>query len=315
MRKWITLLMTCLVGSASYVNAMGDVNLFAGYRHDNIDVKHRSPAHDPHFKTKTRFKNIDIFQIGLNARSTLGNNFYARAEASWGWILDGDIKRHASLFNHGYNAFASSESSWDFCEQKSHENTFDDKYVYDANIAIGYPFYFCDCSTIVAPVIGYAVDAQDISVDDNNFELVGNACSEHIRSGSGCCKHTFVNRWYGPFVGVDFAYRPCNACFNLYAAFEYHWGTFKAKRSHYSNDLENRERHADMDGWVVDLGLDYEFSGCWTVGLYLKFTDLTASKHKRCDDNYYYGNGHRGKDKNSASWNSYAVNVEIGRQF
>lgn len=312
MRKWITLLMTCLVGSASYVNAMGDVNLFAGYRHDNIDVKHRSPAQN--FKASTKFKNIDIFQIGINARSTLGCNFYARAEASWGWVLDGDLKRHASLFKHGHDAFHSSGPSFDLCEQNSHETTLDDRYVYDANIAIGYPFYFCDCSAILAPVIGYAVDAQNLSAYDNGFEFVGTRCSEHIRSGSDCCKNTFTNRWYGPFVGLDFAYRPCNACFSLYAAFEYHWGTFKAKRSNHSNDFDDHERHADMDGWVVDLGADYEVCGPWTIGLYLKFTDFSASKRKHCDESYYYS-GHGRKDKNSANWNSYAVNVEVGRQF
>ena len=44
MRKWITLLMTCLVGWVSYANAnTGQVNLEAGYRHDNINWKKRAP--------------------------------------------------------------------------------------------------------------------------------------------------------------------------------------------------------------------------------------------------------------------------------
>lgn len=320
MQKWITFLMTFLVGSASYVNAIGDVNLFAGYRHDDITIKHRYPAHNPDFKSHTKFKNIDIFQVGINARSTIGCNFYARAEASWGWILDGDFKQSASLFHNAAPIWSrsgsSSQASVDLWQPKSHESTLDDKYVYDANIAIGYPFYFCDCSAIVAPVIGYAVDAQNFSHHGRSFEIKRSACSgDRIESNSDCCKHTYFNRWYGPFVGVDFAYRPTNECFSLYAAFEYHWGTFKAKRSHDTGDFERREHHADMDGWVVDLGADYELNNCWTVGLYLKFTDFSASKHKRWDNSYdsYYG-GHE-KAKNSGSWNSYAVNVEIGRQF
>ncbi len=318
MRKWITFLMTLLVGSTSYVNAMGDVNLFAGYRHDNIDLKHRAPSNDPKLKEHTRFKNIDIFQIGINARTTLGCNFYARAEASGGWILDGDLRQSASLFQGGHEVFASSGSSFDLWEQKRHETTFDEKYVYDANIAIGYPFYFCDCSALVAPVIGYAVDAQDISSHNRGIGIdqSGCGCDEHLESGTGCCKHTYFNRWYGPFVGADFAYRPCNECFSLYAAFEYHWGTFKTKRSNDQDEFDNHNRHADMYGWVVDLGADYDFSGCWTVGLYLKFTNFTASKHHRNDDSGdSSGSSDHRKVKNSAFWNSYAVNVEIGRQF
>ena len=40
-----------------------------------------------------RFKDLDIFQIGIHGRTTLGYNFYVRGNAYWGWILDGDYKR------------------------------------------------------------------------------------------------------------------------------------------------------------------------------------------------------------------------------
>lgn len=323
MRKWITFLMTFLVvGSASCANAsIGEVEFLAGYRHDSINLKHRVPSHDPVFKSNLKFKDIDIFQIGVSARSTIGCNFYARAEATWGWILDGDLKWNASAFNRVSPLFSSSSDNFSgLWNEKRHCNTFDEKYVYDANIAIGYPFYFCDCTTVVAPVIGYAVDVQDISVDDRGLVFDGHDCDiMGFNSGSDCCRHTFFSRWYGPFVGVDFNYRSYCNCWNFFAAVEYHWGTFKAKRSQScssSDGFDDFNRHADMSGWVVDLGADYDFNNCWTVGLYLKFTDFTASKNRHHHwGSDWSGSGSGDRARQSAHWNSYAVNVTVGREF
>jgi len=310
--------MTFLVGSASYVNAtMGDVNVFAGYRHDSIEHKDHVPSHDPVFKQSTKFKDIDIFQIGVNVRSTIGCNFYARAEATWGWVLDGEVKRKASYENHFSNYSYGSGSyepgtGFNTLDELEFRNAIDDKYVYDVNVAIGYPFYFCDCSAIVAPVIGYSVNSQNLSTYDNDFILGSDYCGHYLTAGSNCCKHTFMHRWYGPFVGVDFNYRPYHDCWNLYAAVEYHWGRCKVKTSDFS-DNGRFSNHADMDGWVVDLGADYQMSECWTVGLYLKFTEFCASKHHKSWDSEYSESGPRGK--RHTDWNSYAVNLEFGRAF
>lgn len=317
MQKWLTFLMTFFVGSASYVNAtMGEVNVLAGYRHDNVSWKTKTPSCDPRFELNNRFRNIDIFQIGLEARTTLTCNFYARAEATWGWILNGDFKQTGSVFSQGRELFSGSSSAdnFHFRRENEHRRNFDDQYVYDANIAIGYPFYFCDCTTVLAPVIGYAVDVQEIDVWSNGLRLNKSDCFDHWSSNSGCCKNTFFSRWYGPFVGVDFNYRPNHDCWNLYAAFEYHWGTFKAKAHNQEDDF--RDRHADMSGWVVDFGADYDICNCWTVGIYLKFTDFAASKHHRSCENFSdESDSGSGRSKFTARWNSYAVNLTVGRQF
>ena len=98
MRKWITLLMTLLVGCRSYANAnLGQVSFEAGYRRDNIGWRQRFPSDDPVFSSSTRFQDLDIFQIGVRARTTLGYNLYLRANAYWGWILDGDYKRSLDI--------------------------------------------------------------------------------------------------------------------------------------------------------------------------------------------------------------------------
>lgn len=322
MRKWITLLMTLLVGCGSYANAnTGQVIFEAGYRRDTIDWRHRFPSNDPFVTSNVKFQDIDIFQIGLHGRTSLGGNFYIRANAYWGWILDGDFKRsfHAYPDFFGDNNFVVG-----FGDERN--STIDDKYVFGIGAAAGYPFYFCDCTMVLAPVIGYAFDEQNIRVEDERFDFgffdgspfFGDISSHH------CCRNTFISRWYGPFVGVDFDWHPWNSCFNIWAELEYHWGSFRGKRGHIDNfnffeETHRRSRHATA--WVFALGLDYDLSNCWTVGLSAKFQNWSANRHHRfCrdgfDGDYIFDFDlcdHRSRTNHK--WRSYAINLTLGREF
>lgn len=320
MRKWITLLMTSLVaGSISSANAnFGQAVFEAGYRHDDLSWSSRFPADDPFLKTSTKFKNIDIFQIGVNARTTLGCNFYLRANAYWGWVLDGNFKHSVdTYFSPGY----SGEFELGFGSHR--RNVVDDKWVYGLGAAVGYPFYFCDCSMIVAPVIGYAIDEQNFTVDDRGLDLCRSEGVFFPVSGDGCCSRKFVSRWYGPFVGVDFAYRPCGQCWDLYAALEYHWGCFHGKRN-FDNEFNyfgfdrNRFHSHNADAWVFSAGASYDFCNDWTFGFGVKFQDWSASRHHHndgsCGDEYY-GYSESGREKNAFKWHSYELKLAIGKEF
>ncbi len=322
MRKWITLLMTLLVGaSVSQANAnTGNVTLEAGYRRDNISWKSKFPSDSPFLKTETKFKDLDIFQIGLHGRSTIGCNFYVRASAYWGWILDGDFKQSINTyFSPGY-----AYDDFEFGFSGDHHNVIDDKYVYGIGAAIGYPFYFCDCTLILAPVIGYAVDEQNITINDEGLDLYASDGLFFPVSGSECCDHKYINKWWGPFVGFDFSYRPYNECWSLFAEFEYHWGSFHGKR-HINGEFDqfgfNRHRfHTNnADGWVIAVGADYDLCNCWTIGLSFKYQDWRARKHKHhCDEDdvsYFYFDTCDGRERNHFRWDSYAINLTVGKEF
>ncbi len=353
MRKWITFLMTLLVGSGvSYANAgMGQVEFEAGYRHDNISWRHRVPSCDPFIKESTRFHDLDIFQIGLSGRTTLGCNLYLRACGYWGWVLDGDFQESGTVYNNSFSSYSScsSYSSSDFsssCSSSSSgSNDFgcareafvfsntdrtiiDDKYVYGVSGAVGYPFYFCDCTVIVAPIIGYAVDEQNIRVqhDGLHFKQGRGDMSGFVfpACGDECCRQTFISRWYGGLVGVDFCYRPFNECWSVYAEVEYHWGDFRGKRNiqgdRNNDDVFNKHnyRSREATGFVATVGADYDFSECWTAGLNVKFQDWEATRHHRrhCNDYEadFIGEGEH-RERDNFKWNSYVVSLTVGRHF
>lgn len=303
--------MAALVGSAVSANAnVGEITFEAGYRHDNIDWEHSFPASSPDIKHHTKFKDVDIFQIALNGRSTIGCNFYVRGGAYWGWVLDGKFEN--SFDTYGSSSFIGNDSFQGSCFRK---NIIDDRYVYGFNAAIGYPFYFCDCSLILAPVVGYALDEQTFRVERRDFDFYGYGLGN-------CCTHKFLNRWYGGFVGVDFEYRPFSQCWNVYGEIEYHWVEFSGRRN-FCDDFffNNRHNHSRGSGWVFGIGADYDISQCWTAGLSVKFQDYRAHRHRHQHfssyDSYYSSSegGYSGRAHESAKWHSYQINLTIGHEF
>lgn len=326
MRKWITLLMTLLVGtSVSYANAsMGQVTLEAGYRQDQLQWKHAVPSRDPIFETSSKFKNIDIFELGLRADATLGCNFYVRAQGYWGWILDGDYQ--SSLKTHPTPYIASFDDVSIALEARSENRaSISDNYVWGGEFGLGYSIYFCDCSMMLAPVIGYSFDEQSISVNDNGARF-GNGSNLFFSENNNCCQSDTVFRWYGPWVGLDFYYRPVCECWSLWAEVEYHWGAFNGRRHNGGLEIEKSKQHSsNMQGWVFAIGAEYDFCNCWTLGLELEFEDFSANRHHRTDFNCVIGDfGDEGyisslssndRSRHSFDWNSYAVKLTVGRNF
>ena len=217
-----------------------------------------------------------------------------RGDAYWGWVLDGNFEQHASTYGSlgEYNDFRR------FGESVHRKNIVDDRYVYGVGGAIGYPFYFCDCSMILAPVVGYSVDEINLRVDDRGIGVERESGDFFPTIGDGgCCARKYFSRWYGPFIGVDFEYRPFSQCWNIWGELEYHWAYFTGKRGSADEIAEyagDRTFHArNGSGWVFAIGADYDICNCWTAGFSLKFQDYRASKHHRVhfrDENGEYDN-------------------------
>lgn len=330
--------MTLLVGSTvSSANATtGQVNLEAGYRRDDISWRHRFPSDSPVFSSNTKFRDIDIFQLALDGRMIIGCNLYIRGNAYWGWILDGNFKHNGRTYLDPFDNGGYEQDGLNLALDSHRRNIIDDKYVYGAAAAVGYPFYFCDCTTSVAPVIGYGVDEQNININsEEGFDLshFGDDSCYYGNDGggqgflipvdgSGCCDRKFISKWYGPFVGLDFNFRPyCSDCWDFYALVEFHWGNFKGKRHLNGFNFFDRHDHRsnDVRGWVIKFGADYDLSNCWTVGFSVKIQDWVAHRHHRDDssdanaDFFIDGSGHR--KQTTDKWNSYAINLTVGRAF
>jgi hypothetical protein len=322
MSKWIALLMTLC---SSYSVASNDTvfQFLAGYRHDSVNWDVQVPKCDPVFKTSSHFENIEIFQVGVRGRSNLGCNFYTRGNFNLGWVLDGDHKDKTRLFSEASNN-AFNIVSIDQSVSFSDKNVLDGRFVLDLDLAFGYPFYFCNCQAYIAPVIGYAFNEQYLTDDENTgfYAIADSDCDTNFCGGRDCCTSKFISKWYGPFIGLDFNY-DTGCCLSFYGALEYHWVGQKTKRHGATSFglFDNWDHHNNgARGFVCNLGLDYDWSQCWSVGLDFVYRDFSANRHKSrdCNDiNLVLGNEEDCGNslKSSTKWRSYAISVFMARQF
>jgi hypothetical protein len=323
MRKWMTFLMALMVGASSYTYANGSIGFEIGYRQDNVNTKTKFGGD---LEVRQNFSDLDIFQVGVKGKGNLGCNFYGRAEGTWGWVLDGKYSEKVSTFGStSFEDYYGSSFSGEFANTTKFKDVVDDRYVFDANVAIGYPFYFCDCTMSIAPVLGYSFDEQNLRLNRGDTEFFADDYyyGEFFPfQGSGCCDQKFINRWYGPFLGFDFEYRPCNECWNIFAEIEFHWAHYKG-RSHEGfggRDVRTHRAHHGH-GVVANIGVEYDFCNCWTAALAVKFSDFRAHRnhHGSSDffDSYSYSSSSGSNNGGDAhfKWRSFAVNLLVGRGF
>lgn len=316
MQKWLTSLMMVLsISIASFVNANGQLVGEIGYRQDNIHYK-RAFNSSP-FKLNRKFKDLNIIQIGVKGDTTFCGNVYVRGSAHFGWIVDGNVKRNIEIA--GSNSATGPSTPVNISGRD--KNLIDGRFVFDIDAAIGYPFYLCDCTMTLTPVIGYSFDSQNLRLEDNALSLNGLPRPIEISDGC-CCTSKFINRWYGPFIGIDLNYRPYEGCWQLFANLEYHIAraTF---RSHDVFSLDgkhdNHTRYKHAHGWKFDIGANYLLNACSFIGLTFNYLDFSASKHRHHDS---FSNSDlsdiissSGRTKHHNDWRSYAISLAYGYQF
>jgi hypothetical protein len=327
MRNWLTLLATVFVGSTLSLTAMearSYLEFDASYRHDSASWKFLVPSPDPILGDKLHFKDINIFQIGVEGKTMFDCNscsLFVRASADYGWVLDGDV-------NESFTAFGAETDDVFATSSLSVGNILDGKYVADLSIGIGFPVYFCDCSMSIAPVVGYSYSTQHYRVDTHELVSFGpNGTPGNIPSiitTEDCSRNSFAHSWYGPFLGVDIGYTP-DACLSFYGQFEYHFAHFTGKRdSNVGLDAISSYHSSTKKahGALVKLGLNYMFCDSWYAGLNATYMDFTAHKsndlgNELADSGFLEGvvDGRNDHMRSQVKLHSITVGLAVGRTF
>ncbi len=274
------LLSQVFIGSTLALGAMeakSFVEFDATYRHDDASWKFLTPTPEPLIGDKVQFQDINIFQIGVSAQTTV-DCFLIRASGDYGWMLDGNVEESFTVFG--------TESTDDIFTQNVNANVdhiLDGKYVADLSIGIGYPFYFCNCTATLTPVVGYSYATQHYKVERNTrafFAAGSDSVPPTVFIFPFPGFDTYVNSWYGPFIGLDFGYCP-DCCLDFWAQFEYHFARFSGRRdSDISvksiDDYHRSTKHAH--GLVIRVGVNYLFCDCWYAGLNATYQDWASTR-------------------------------------
>lgn len=335
-----------------------------GYRQDKLEWKTSSHLGSDSYgssygnglpvklQSKLKWKDLSIWQIEAKGKYVTCDNVYLRANADYGWITSGKNtdKDFVTLGGNSSYDFGSG-SEFEFAHSKSHAKG----HVYDARLAVGYQFKMCDDSFAIAPLLGYSwhgqhikdshlkqhvnldgavlsdvdgVRARDYSSSDYaSFSEYGDSYS-YSSSSHGNGKHSsYHTRWNGPFLGFDFDYRfgcGCEADWELFGTYEFHWAQYHAKGHwHLRDDLIDGFQHRAKNayGQVFDIGIKWDFCECWTLALKGEFQWWWADKgHDRAKE-FEASSGSTKRDcyvtipLRDIKWQSASISVDLGMVF
>lgn len=321
------LLLSSLISSSSFADWGGRSNDYqtleigVGWRRDNLDWKVTDmEGGDSDYLTGVdshiRFDDIDMYTISGKLRF-LGCHYYVRLSGSYAHSYKGQAKEHFVIDNPCL-------FKCDTISIHTNNNIKRRSEFYDFNLAVGYPFLFCNCKLSLVPLIGYAYDRQRIRVSqehdssssfsiDSSYNVFcsnpssdpfDSSSSSEIASALGIHNHhdsaSYRFSWYGPFAGIDLLYNLDN-CWTLYGEFQ----------GHFLNQV-HRKRKSNTGVHFVDhyhhTGSAYGFDG--NVGTCFLLCD---EWYCNIDVDYKWWKGDSKHDK--LEWDSIGVNVSLGVMF
>lgn len=276
--------------SASFCDCLPEleessISISGGYRHDNL--KWNTKCND--LDTKVNFKNINIWEIGLVGKYVTCNNIYFRGYANYGWLTSGHSVEKDLEIDEEFDGSTVNVTD-NFVEYSQSKNKLKG-HVYDASLALGYQFTFCNCTASLSPILGYSWHGQNY----NGKKIPSSPCNVNNCENGGLfepdlndelgfntfstdSRNLYHTRWNGPWLGLDFEYL-IGCDWTVFLSYEYHWAHFHAK-SRLAFDIENKHSANNARGQIVFLGTSWDFCNCWTVGLVGQFRWWHASNGK-----------------------------------
>lgn len=333
MRKFILTLMasllSCSAAFAFWPEATdSSLEIGVGYRQDKLEWKTRSNVDYGDYDycefplrvgSHLKWRDLQIWQIEAKGKYVTCDNIYLRANGDYGWITHGkNTDSDRVSFGDDSDSFSNDFSNRSRAKARGH--------VYDAKIAVGYQFKMCDDSFAVAPLVGYSWHGQHIN-DRHNRDDSSSYSFADYSYGNNRNHAEYHARWNGPFIGFDFDYRfgcGCEADWELFGAYEFHWATYHAKADFRGrNDLFDGFHHRAKNayGHVFDIGIKWDFCECWTLALKGEFQWWWAN-HGR--DRAKFVEASCGDVKtdcflsiplHDVRWDSASVSVDVGMVF
>jgi hypothetical protein len=342
MRKFIVTVMASLLSCSGAFAFWADatdslLEIGVGYRQDSLEWKVGRSCSDSYnysdsnndvanlfvspIHSKLKWHDLRIWQIEAAAKYVTCDNLYLRATGDYGWVTSGKNRDRDS----GYSDNGGDYGDYWSTNSRSHVKG----HVYDADIAVGYQFKWCDDAFSIYPLIGYSWNGQH--VHDNcsgDYYYSGSEISYgYDYSGYDGRNSSYHARWNGPFIGFDFDYRfgcGCDMDWELFGTYEFHWAEYHASANwpFISNLCNGFKHHADNAyGNVFDIGVRYDFCECWTLALKGEFRWFWADRgHDRakfasCSECGGDVDCYLKLPLHDVRWNSAAVSIDLGMVF
>lgn len=244
-----------LLGSQAY--AITDwfhaaVDFGFGYRHGDFKWSIAGPEGFPDVRTDVHWKNLQIFDLMLNAELAACDHLYARIRGNWGAIYDGRSVHTTFAGDHRTILLAES-TQW-----------VDGNWVYDSAAGFGYQFGSRKKGWEFAPLAGVSVSGQKLQMKDANeifnVDIFQIGPIPHLTN-------KYKTMWVGGWLGADAAIHL--NCWHIYGQFEHHWVSYIAQGRWHRDGLfkEHYNDKSTGNGQVAMIGINYQNATHWAIGV------------------------------------------------
>ncbi|MFA5516908.1 MAG: hypothetical protein WDA20_11540 [Desulfuromonadales bacterium] len=275
--------------------------LWTGYRQDEVDFNISGGAGGPNILSELTWGDLEIWQVGVAGRL----RFKPHRFPVGGLVrLNGEF----GVIDKGENQDSDYDGN-NRTQEFSRSNNKADGEVYDFSLGFGPEFSLRSARLHIAPLIGYAVHAQNLNVTD------GYQTIPEMGSFSGL-DSSYDTLWYGFWTGLESRWRPF-AKLVVDGGIELHLVDFKATanwnlREDFAHP-KSFEHWASGEGVQGKLGIAYETEGPWTMRLEYLYRRWQADDGL---DRVYFADGTIGETAlNEVNWRSQSLSLGVIYRF
>ncbi len=283
-----------------------DFTLSAGYRVDNLDwtIAGDINGNNPNVLSELTWDDVESYQVKLQGSLVWPNFIAVKGFADYAWIFDGDNQDSDYLGDNRTFEFSRSN------------NSTDDGFLWDASLAIGYPYRFGrPIIGTITPLLGYSYHEQNLNISNGNQTIPDQGPFPGLDS-------SYDTEWKGPWIGLDLRFKAREITtfahrFETYVAYEYHWADYHAEADWNLRDdfahPKSFEHDADGNGWKIGAGFNLWLHHNWALNFNYEYQDWSTDSGT---DKVFFSDGSTAKTKlNEVNWSSYALSLGVSLRF
>jgi len=278
----------------------------SGLRRDDLDwnIAGDRNGHNPNILSELTWDDIKSYQVKIQGRLVWPNMVAFRGSADYGWIFDGDNQDSDYLGDHRTQEFSRSN------------NSADDGHLWDASVAVGYPFRFGrTVVTTATPLMGWSHHEQHLTISDGYQTIPDTGSFSGLNS-------SYDTRWKGPWLGIDLNFRAGKIKSFLqrlapYFTYEYHWADYDAEADwNLRSDLKHPKsfkHNADGTGYIIATGFNLVLREHMAMNFNFDYQNWSTDNgtHK-----VFFSDGTTAKTRlNEVNWSMYSLSVGFSVDF
>lgn len=292
-------------------------DLGVGYRIDSLEIDKKIDYELFPVSEVTKWKDLGIWECVARAEVDGPCDLFVYLLGKYGWVSTGRFELEDRYQDYPDQLYLEASS-----------NDVDGN-AYDLRGALGYRFYSCCNSLMIAPLVGY-------SYIHNHYKASRGTWQPATQDFSSLIPFTgnLSNRYSGVWIGFEATY-DLLSCLQLYGSIQYDWMHYRASGQEQfgvvltDGSIFTSKRvlcdRATTQGPLIQVGMDAPLGCNFYIGTLFEWRYLHATKaHENLDDRILLFSEDDAPEEvieqlhlpiNHIKWNSWSIQLHVGYSF